>query len=274
MIKFLQLFFKSTPLYRPLKFIYQILTKIKQRLPIKNINIIEIDGSILFVKSYKSNEMYFFPYSKKFEMNCIQAEIMNNSFYREYTIKYSHNNCHVQTGDVVVDCGGFVGGFSLAASKMGASKIFHIEPTPLAHRCAKLNFLLHEVCNIELLNLGLGESECTLNLQLSKSAVDNSFLPPDDGSFLGSIKVPVITIDKLAQEKKLVAKTTFFKIEAEGFEIEIIKGMQSFLPSKIVVDITPERNGLSPAKEISTLLIDKGYEIVEINEKCLFAIKS
>jgi len=50
--------------------------------------------------------------------------------------------------------------------------------------------------------------------------------------------------------------------------------MQSFLPYKIVIDITPERYGLSPAKEISTLLISKGYKILEINEKCLFAIKS
>ena len=58
----------------------------------------------------------------------------------------------------------------------------------------------------------------------------------------------------------------FFKLEAEGFEVEIIKGMGNFRPKIISVDISPEMDGISPFDEICVLLERKSYSLIKVTK--------
>jgi len=185
----------------------------------------------------------------------------------------STEDCYVNSGDTVIDCGGFVGGFSVASVKMNASRVIYVEPTPITRHCAQLNFDIHDCENISIYPYALGEENGTATLNLSRSGADNSILEPDAGSTNEQITVDVITLDDIAVRENLNPNNTFVKIEAEGYEVEIVKGMKEFRPHSLVVDVSPERDGLSPRDEILGLLSDKGYVNFFHTKNCLFAKK-
>ena len=62
----------------------------------------------------------------------------------------------------------------------------------------------------------------------------------------------------------------YVKIEAEGFEPEIVRGLGDLKPRVITIDATPERNGQSPRDEIKQILGSKGYKFRD-TQRCLFA---
>jgi len=55
--------------------------------------------------------------------------------------QYSIPECHVEKGDIVLDCGAHIGSFSYIASKK-ASLIFAFEPTPLIYHVLKKNIMM------------------------------------------------------------------------------------------------------------------------------------
>ncbi len=58
-----------------------------------------------------------------------------------------------------------------------------------------------------------------------------------------------------------MTKFDFVKIEAEGLELEVVEGLYDQRPRKLAIDVSPERNGKSPAYEFRERLASPGYEI-------------
>ena len=83
---------------------------------------------------------------------------------------------------------------------------------------------------------------------------------PDDGQVIDVREIDVITLKDYVQQKKIV-KLDFVKIEAEGVELEVFDGLQDLRPRKLAIDVSPERNGESPADEFRERLMPLGYEI-------------
>jgi hypothetical protein len=50
------------------------------------------------------------------------------------------------------------------------------------------------------------------------------------------------------------------KIEAEGVELEVFDGLESIRPRKLAIDVSPERDGESPAEEFKSRLAKINYE--------------
>ena len=99
---------------------------------------------------------------------------------------------------------------------------------------------------------------------------EDSFLKCDEGATGDYEEVDVLTVEKLVEEKSIDVANLYLKIEAEGFEPEIVKGIGNLKPRVIVIDVTPERNGKSPREEIKQLLDGKGYQFKDTT-RCLFA---
>ena len=228
------------------------------------------DG-ISLIKNKVSGASAFFPYMQRTHFNNIQLYILWNGFHKHMTEKYLDGDFQIREGDTVIDCGGFVGGFSIAAGKMGAARSVYVEPTPLSRRCAELNFILHDFRTVSVHACALGETSGTAQLNLSLSMADNSLIEPDEGATHESITVDIMTVDQIAEIEALDPETTFVKIEAEGFELEIVKGMKTFRPRIIVVDVTPERFGESPRDEVQANLAEHGYSKFHHTARCLFA---
>lgn len=187
-------------------------------------------------------------------------------------IKYSHISCGyeqwlenkyslpdfvgVEAGDIVVDCGAFVGGFSLSAARV-AESVHLFEPEPANVGCIERNFAGGEPVVVN--QAGLFTTTGTEWLNVSESGVEHSMLQPDDGDAVDRISIEVIRLDDYCERASL-PRIDFLKVEAEGVELEVLEGLGGVRPAKIAVDVSPERDLVSPAPQITALLDGWGYE--------------
>lgn len=233
--------------------------------PMKKTHYIYDDGTQFL--SYHDNHGYYFPFIDR-RMDHMSK---NGPFDKWLKEKYTCDGISIQEGDTVIDCGSFVGAFSIAAASSGASKVYAIEPSSRNFNCIKKNldhFSAESI--IEPVNIGLGDKCTTLRLNLSSMSCEDSFLKCDEGSTGEYEEVDVLTLDKFIGDHSIDESKLYLKVEAEGFEYEIIKGLGQRRPRSISIDVTPERNGKSPRNEIKELLVSMGYKTVDTN-RCLFA---
>ena len=170
----------------------------------------------------------------------------------------------VEAGDVVVDCGAYVGGFSISAAKI-AAHVHAFEPDRDNFACLRRNFA--HVENVSLNEVGLFSQSRRMNLNISPSSVEHSLLRPDDGQVIEVREIDVVTLKDYA-DRSGVTEFDFVKIEAEGVELEAFEGIDDLRPRKLAIDVSPERNGESPADQFRERLAPLGYEIRQPPMSC------
>jgi len=231
------------------------------------------DGK-LFV-SHSNGSLMVLPYRSIWQAEARQLNIMNNGYLQHLGSKYTTNGFKIEHDDIVIDCGAFVGGFSIAAARLyGAETVIAVEPTPLSRQCLYINSAIHNVADkIQVVPVGLGAKAGNFELNISRSGCDNSFLTPDAGATGEKIMVSVVTFEQLVSQLGINKNANILlKVEAEGLEPEVIKGIAARKPQKIVIDITPERDGISPVNKLIPMLDKLGYTLVGQNDRCLFAV--
>lgn len=163
----------------------------------------------------------------------------------------------VQPGDIVVDCGAYVGGFSLSAASI-AAEVHAFEPERENARCARRN--VAAMANVRVVECGLYDRSDELTLNISSNSVEHSMLEPDDHVVIERRPVSVVSLADYAQANG-IGRLDFLKIEAEGVELEVFNGLAGVRPARIAIDVSPERNGKTPAPEFRSLLEPLGYEV-------------
>ena len=231
-----------------------------------------IEPNIVFIKNKLNQVGYFFPYSSLRSTFPGQLSILSNGFHKHLTKKYTCDQVSILNTDTVIDCGAFVGGFSVAAAQLGAAKVISIEPSSKNFHCLKLNLSLYDVNNAIPIRLALGSESGTAQLNLSTTGSDNSLLKPDVDDLNMTEEVKVETLKGIFNEYHLEPSSIYLKVEAEGFEPEILKGLGDIRPRVIVVDVTPERQGTSPRQEIEQIMKSFNYQTIIHTERCTFAI--
>lgn len=161
----------------------------------------------------------------------------------------------IEPGDVAIDCGGYVGGFALSASRI-AGEVHVFEPEERNLECTRIN--LENRGNVYVNQLGLYSDDTEGALNISTSGVEHSLLSTDDGITVGVKPVSLSRVDTY-MENTGISKLDFIKIEAEGVELEVFDGLGEILPRKLAIDVSPEREGVSPADEFMSKLEEKGY---------------
>ena len=102
----------------------------------------------------------------------------------------------VEPGDLVIDCGAFVGGFTLSACKV-ARAVHAFEPDEANFQCLSTNFKAQ--ANVVLNMEGLYSESKTMTLNLSASGVEHSLLMPDDGPPVATRSITVRSLTRLLQ---------------------------------------------------------------------------
>jgi FkbM family methyltransferase len=166
----------------------------------------------------------------------------------------------IEPGDIVVDCGAFVGGFTQACLERGVESVVIVEPSHRNRSCIELNIRSDRVL-VERCGLGRRTGEALF--RESTTGVDSSFGRLDEGTAIDKYMVRLLTVDELSRSLSL--EPTFLKVEAEGLEAQILDGMSSMRPAKIAVDASPE-GGSDDRREIYSRLRGLGYEVrVDMN---------
>lgn len=161
-------------------------------------------------------------------------------------------------GDVVVDCGANVGEFKLCFVE-GDTPVEYIgiEPSPLEYECLREN-----VAPSQALNVGLWDSDGTLDFYVSSQTADSSLIEPPNYDEV--IQIPTRRLDQLLPDTQI----KLLKLEAEGAEPEVIRGCENILPriEYIAADVGYERGieQKSTFAEVTNYLFSKGFELVDV----------
>ena len=142
----------------------------------------------------------------------------------------------LRRGDWVVDAGAQKGYITLhAASLVGKSgRVFAFEPDPRSRKILERNCILNSMTNVKIISSALGDSPAMRMLKLSSQLGWTSFYPNERNNHttIGEQEIHVSTMDAEIQTAlNGVCETTlaFVKIDCEGSEPEILRGMNNLL---------------------------------------------
>jgi FkbM family methyltransferase len=149
---------------------------------------------------------------------------------------------YLKPGDTFIDIGANIGFFSaIAAQKVGPSgKVFSFEPSPREYQRLLFTISKNNLSNIIIpFNLALADCKEILSLVIAENHTGiNSLQNSSHMNNLNYTKVFTTRLDDLIEEKiKLV------KIDVEGAEYRVLKGMETLLNNgkidTLIVEITP-----------------------------------
>jgi FkbM family methyltransferase len=162
--------------------------------------------------------------------------------------------------DVFFDVGANVGSYTLLASGVRKAKTVAIEPVKSTFDILSDNINLNKLQGVTLLiNAAVGATEGELKFSTKEDTTNHVISVTEMGNN-NSITVTVITIDSLLNTNMPVLK----KIDVEGFETEVLKGMANILNSAPLKAIIIELNGSGERygfneKKIHDLLLSKNF---------------
>jgi FkbM family methyltransferase len=129
----------------------------------------------------------------------------------------------VRKGDWVIDVGAHVGVFTDRSLRLGAEKVFMVEPDPINVECLKRNFS-KELASGRVILLAEGawskKGSMDLNTGVANSGT-GSMMYKEAGS--RTVSVPVRPIDDMVAEYK-APRIDFIKMDIEGAERHALKG--------------------------------------------------
>ena len=163
--------------------------------------------------------------------------------------------------DIIIDCGANYGDiYTWFRSKKIRVKYISFEPSPDDYKCLQLNCK-----NQTNYQIALSDKIGEFDFYCKSDTGDSSLLEPSEG-YSQKIKIKTTTLDEYV-DKSNIDKIKLFKVEAEGFEPEVLKGSIKSL-SKIefiAVDGSPERGieQKTTIEEISNFLINNNFKLVK-----------
>lgn len=128
----------------------------------------------------------------------------------------------IRAGETVIDCGAFIGEFTLyAAAAAGPSgRVIAFEPDPAIYKRLLKNIELNGFKNVTVVNKGLWSADGAMKF-VGNDVDGYSFIAATDNP--AAIEVPVVSLDG-ELERLGVKKVDFIKMDVEGAEIEALKG--------------------------------------------------
>lgn len=163
----------------------------------------------------------------------------------------------VDSGDTVLDVGAFIGEFSMHAAEQ-AGQLVAVEPDKRNVSALKKNLAAYN--HADVLNQAVWHQSETVTFNMASDSSEGSLLGVDATMTDVEQSIKASTVKEIANEFDW-PEIDFLKIEAEGAEPEVLKGIEDLRVKKIAVECSPERNGESPIDDVLAYLSEKDYTI-------------
>lgn len=160
----------------------------------------------------------------------------------------------VRAGDWVLDVGANIGHYvSRMSSLVGANgRVIAFEPVPATFELLATTAARLEHRNVTLLNAAASDTVSTVGITIPKfdTGLDNYYMAhlTDDKSGLSVFTLPIDSLE-------IPARVSLVKIDAEGHDLHVVRGMRKLLQRDRPVLII---EGTDP--ELDRLLAELGYE--------------
>jgi FkbM family methyltransferase len=142
-------------------------------------------------------------------------------------------------GEIFFDIGAHIGYFSAIAAHLneGEGKVFAFEPRPMNAAFFRKHMKVNEFSNVVLYQAAVGDAEGDVMFDSAHGSATGRVTKD------GDLKVKQVSIDRLISEGTL-PMPTFIKIDVEGGEIEVLKGLEKVIassrPKMVVATHNPE----------------------------------
>tara|TARA_B100001057_G_scaffold469876_1_gene530640 strand:- start:1051 stop:1908 length:858 start_codon:yes stop_codon:yes gene_type:complete len=242
------------------KFLSLIINKTTGKVFCYFINIFfKSDGKLFFkenkyFKQLKNKKEIYYP-NKRILRIVKNVDFQFNLILNTYMLK----DIGLKDDDVVIDCGANIGELGLALNSYGIDvKYFAFEPEEETFNC-----LLKNVNNTEyVFNDALGEENKTKTFYLDSYGGNSSLI--DFGTDKKE-EVNVITLDSLNFEFPIKV----FKVEAEGYEPEVLEGSRNTLKliEYVTIDFGAERgvDHENTVVEVNNILLRNNFELIKFS---------
>lgn len=176
-------------------------------------------------------------------------------------------------GRVVFDIGAYQGMHTLFfASRVGArGEVVAFEPHPGNFDRLVTNVALNAFHNVTALPVGVAAEPGELTFTTSADPGRTSANPDIGAALTGDVRtltVPVTSVD-VEREVRQLPPPDFVKIDVEGLELDVLKGMHRTLTEQSV-ELFIELHGAglerkrSNSAAVAALLLDAGYSLVHV----------
>lgn len=177
----------------------------------------------------------------------------------------------LRPGDVFVDAGASVGLMSLFASQcVGDGRVLSFEPLPLRHALLAQNIAINRRANITAFPFGLGA--CARELSIFTDRVSPSMVAQE-----GSTRSELTHIERLGDvlTRERVRAVRMLKIDVEGFELDVLRGCESWLRGRDAPVICVEYGVYPTASEplLAFLVSLQGYRLFRLRGTKRYASK-
>ncbi len=136
----------------------------------------------------------------------------------------------IKKGDTVVDIGANIGYYTLLESRLvgNKGKVYAIEPIDKNTNSLTSNIELNKYTNIDVFRIAIGEKHKIEKMYIAEHSNWNSFVNHKQG-IIGTKYVQVTSLDAFVKNRRC---PDFVRMDVEGYEYTIIKGMKNILKSK------------------------------------------
>jgi FkbM family methyltransferase len=154
----------------------------------------------------------------------------------------------LRPGDTYVDVGANIGYYSLLASQLvgDEGQVVAIEASPAFHRRVLEHVEINRSGNIRAVNGAVSDAKKILKFVLASSNnMGANSIVPYEGPTESTFEIEACPLPDLLTEKE-IARARVIKIDVEGAEGSVVRGMAHMLPrlrhdAEITVEVTPER---------------------------------
>ena len=160
--------------------------------------------------------LYVIPFKYIFFCRFGEAFTVESALLRKY-----YDCLPLSKGSVLIDIGAHIGTVCIRFAKMKQCSVIAIEPERTNMRYLRANIALNKVqYNIKAIRVAVGERNGNAHLYLHGFTGHSIYIPSDKYEI-----IKVVTLDTLYQIwKDLFMHDVFIKINAEGAELDILKG--------------------------------------------------
>ncbi len=193
-----------------------------------------------------------------------------NGVYEEFETSIVKKE--VNRGDVVIDIGANIGYYTLIFAKLVGEKgkVFAFEPDPTNFQLLKKNVEINGFHNVILEQKALSDNSGKMMLSLNDKNTAGHYLNFENQDTTNSVEVDILSLDEYFLNKNI--DINFIKMDVEGAESNVIKGMPNILKNskdlKMIVEYNPtaiHHLGLNPENYLNLLLIN-GFSLYNIDE--------
>jgi FkbM family methyltransferase len=169
----------------------------------------------------------------------------------------------LKKGDVVLDIGANIGYYALMEAHIVGEngKVYACEPVPDTFKILKKNTRLNGFRNIALFKQAFADENKEVDMYVSSKS-NIAAMIKRVAHDKGRIKVSTITVDDFLKDKET---PSFLRMDVEGYETEIIKGMSEVLKNNALKNIFIEIHFMSlpvtKSVELLSTLKKNGFEV-------------